>query len=163
AALRHTGILVVQVIVSLAVNVVLAGALVPRWGAEGAAAATLATEVAALALILAAAWGRVGGLLWRPSGRGLACGSAAALCAAAAQPPGPVPRHPGDRGQPCLPVPAAHRVDLELARREIECRRRRYRRAGPVPRPRRHRRDAPRPLRGVRVRAAASRRARRLG
>ena len=82
AAVRHTGILVVQVILSLAVNLTFAAALIPRWGATGAATATLVTEVASLALIGAAAWGRIDGLVRRPSVRGLACASAAALLAA---------------------------------------------------------------------------------
>jgi O-antigen/teichoic acid export membrane protein len=56
-----------QVAVSLAVNVALGLALVPRFGADGAALATLATELVALGILLAAVHRAVPEFL-RPSG-----------------------------------------------------------------------------------------------
>jgi len=107
-ARRHTGAVVVQVALSVAINLALAAALIPRWGAEGAAVVTLLTEAAALAVIAAAAWARIDDLLWRPSGRalgwaaaaaglagtalavggiaGVVAGAAAAICVVAAEP-----------------------------------------------------------------------------
>jgi O-antigen/teichoic acid export membrane protein len=53
-AQRRTRVVAIQVGVSLAVNVALCVALVPRFGADGAAVSTLLTEVVALVLLAAA-------------------------------------------------------------------------------------------------------------
>lgn len=62
-ALRRTSVVGVQVGVSLAVNVAFAFVLVPRFGANGAAIATLATELVGLGILAAAAHRLVPGLL----------------------------------------------------------------------------------------------------
>lgn len=51
---RHATVVAVQVGVSLVVNVALCAALVPRFGADGAAVSTLVTELVALVLLVAA-------------------------------------------------------------------------------------------------------------
>jgi len=65
-ARRRTSVVVVQVGASLAVNAGLAIALVPRLGADGAAIATLVTELVALAILAAATLRSAPGLLQRP-------------------------------------------------------------------------------------------------
>jgi O-antigen/teichoic acid export membrane protein len=63
---RRTSIVSLQVGASLAVNAALAVALVPRFGANGAAVSTLVTELVALAILAAAALRFAPGLLMRP-------------------------------------------------------------------------------------------------
>src|SRR5207247_8097176 len=63
---RRTSIVAAQVGASLAVNAGLAVALVPRFGADGAAIATLVTELVALAILAAATLHFAPGLLLRP-------------------------------------------------------------------------------------------------
>jgi O-antigen/teichoic acid export membrane protein len=60
---RHATVVAAQVGVSLAVNVALGVMLVPRFGAEGAAVATLVTELVALGLLAGATCRLVPGLL----------------------------------------------------------------------------------------------------
>jgi O-antigen/teichoic acid export membrane protein len=65
-ARRRTSIVAAQVGASLAVNAGLAIALVPRFGADGAAIATLVTELVALAILATATLRSAPGLLPRP-------------------------------------------------------------------------------------------------
>jgi O-antigen/teichoic acid export membrane protein len=69
-AARRTAAVGLQVGVSLAVNAALAFALVPRFGANGAAIATLATELAGLAVLAAATHRFVPELLRREGAAG---------------------------------------------------------------------------------------------
>lgn len=69
-AARRTAAVGLQVGVSLAVNAALAFALVPRFGANGAAIATLATELAGLAVLAAATHRFVPELLRRETAAG---------------------------------------------------------------------------------------------
>jgi O-antigen/teichoic acid export membrane protein len=87
-AQRRTALLAAQVAVSLAVNLALGALLVPRFGAEGAAWATLATESAALVMLAPAAARALPGLV--RGGRGVASVAVAtALLVSAAATAGP--------------------------------------------------------------------------
>jgi O-antigen/teichoic acid export membrane protein len=103
-AARRTGIVAGQVVASLAANLACGALLIPRFGADGAAAATLVTELVAVVILIVAAARTTPGL-FRVRRRTIRADGASPVMSAAAravlEPAGtPTPPHPAPHPTP---------------------------------------------------------------